>query len=58
MELKKQVEQGLAKISEQISQVEAKQAEEIKNVGTAHEETVNQLKSLVDNNMLNWNEEM
>ena len=48
MELKEQVEQGLAKISEQISQVEAKQAEEIKNVGSAHEETVNQLKSLVE----------
>ena len=48
MDIKEQVEAGLAKISEQIAQVEAKQAEEIRNVGTAHEETVAQMKNLVE----------
>ena len=48
MDIKEQVEAGLEKISEQIAQVEAKQAEEIRNVGTAHEETVSQMKSLVE----------
>ena len=48
MDIKEQVEAGLAKISEQIAQVEAKQAEEIRNVGTSHEETVAQMKNLVE----------
>ena len=48
MDIKEQVEAGLAKISEQIAQVEAKQAEEIRNVGTSHEETVSQMKNLVE----------
>jgi HK97 family phage major capsid protein len=48
MELKEQVEAGLAKISEQIADVEAKQAEEIKNIGSTHEETAAQMKGLLE----------
>lgn len=48
MELKEQVEAGLAKISEQIATVEAKQAEEIKNIGSTHEETAAQMKGLLE----------
>jgi HK97 family phage major capsid protein len=48
MEIKEQLEAGLAKISEQIASVEAKQAEEIKNVGDAHKETTDSLKNLTE----------
>jgi HK97 family phage major capsid protein len=48
MDIKEQIESGLKSISEQIETLEMKQSEEIKNIGQAHEETVNQIKSLVE----------
>lgn len=48
MEIKELIEQGLEKVSEQISEVEKKQSEEIANIGESHKETNEELKALIE----------